>query len=57
VLTEKFEPENYTGEARHHMLEESEQDVNDQADIMAYENRKEATKLLQKRSSEEKSGK
>jgi len=45
LLTERFEPENYTDEARHHMLEVLEQTVNGGDIVAAHEAREEATKL------------
>lgn len=45
LLTERFEPENYTDEARHHMLEVLEQTVNGGDIVTAHEGRKEATQL------------
>jgi non-homologous end joining protein Ku len=45
LLTERFDPENYTDEARHHMLEVLEQTVNGGDIVATHEGRKEATKL------------
>ena len=42
VSAEKFEPENYTDEVRHHMLEVIEQKVNGQDIVVAQEEREEA---------------
>ena len=43
-VIEKFELENYTAEARHHMLKVIEQALNDDVVIVAYEDYKDATK-------------
>ena len=42
VSSEKFEPENYTDEVRHHMLEVIEQKVNGEDIVVAQEEREEA---------------
>jgi hypothetical protein len=43
LLTEKFEPGNYTDEARHHMLEVLEQTVNGGDIVAAHEGCQETT--------------
>lgn len=45
VSAEKFEPENYTDEVRHHMLEVTEQKVNGEEIVVAQEEREE-TKII-----------
>jgi len=56
MSTENYEPGNYTGEVRHHMLKAMEQARLDGVVVVAHEHGREPTKLRQKSSIEEKSG-